>query len=44
MFRERDRQAMDFLLDLWDYQDVRDNGVRVGRGTVGDPLDLAEEA
>ena len=25
LFRESDRQAMDFAFDLWDYQDVRDN-------------------
>ena len=25
MFREQDRDAMDFLLDLWDYEDVREN-------------------
>jgi hypothetical protein len=25
LFRESDRDAMEFTLDLWDYQDVRDN-------------------
>lgn len=25
LFREEDQKAMDFLLDLWDYQDVCDN-------------------
>jgi hypothetical protein len=25
MFREHDHQEMEFLLDLWDFQDVKDN-------------------
>jgi hypothetical protein len=26
LFRERDRKAMTFLFDLWDYDDVKANG------------------
>jgi hypothetical protein len=25
LFREDDREAMDFVFDLWDYNDVREN-------------------
>ena len=25
LFREKDRQSMDFAFDLWDYDDVQDN-------------------
>jgi hypothetical protein len=29
LFRESDRQAMDYLFDLWDYSDVRDNATAI---------------
>lgn len=25
LFRDEDQKAMDFLMDLWDYNDVKDN-------------------
>ena len=25
LFREEDQKAMEYIFDLWDYQDVRDN-------------------
>ena len=38
LFRESDRQAMDFAFDLWDYDDVRANAEiilqRLGEGTM----------
>jgi hypothetical protein len=43
LFRERDRQSMDFAFDLWDYDDVRDNAQAIlGRLTAGNmPCDGA---
>ena len=36
LFRERDRQSMDFAFDLWDYDDVRENAEAIlGRLTAG---------
>jgi hypothetical protein len=36
LFRERDRNSMDFAFDLWDYEDVRENAPAIlGRLTVG---------
>jgi len=38
LFRESDRQAMDFAFDLWDYDDVRANAEiilqRLSEGTM----------
>ena len=36
LFRERDRQSMDFAFDLWEYDDVRENVQAIlGRLTAG---------
>ena len=36
LFRERDRQSMDFAFDLWEYDDVRENAQAIlGRLTAG---------
>ena len=36
LFRERDRQSMDFAFDLWEYEDVRDDAQAIlGRLTAG---------
>ena len=29
LFRERDRQAMTFMFDLWDHEDVKTNADRI---------------
>lgn len=46
LFREDDQKAMDFIFDLWDYQDVADNaqGIleRVESGSM--PCDGAWDA
>jgi hypothetical protein len=37
LFRERDRRAMSFLFDLWDYEAVRENAEAILAATeVGD--------
>jgi hypothetical protein len=43
LFREKDRQSMDFAFDLWDYDDVQDNAQGIlTRLTAGDmPCDGA---
>ena len=38
LFRDTDRSSMDFVFDLWDYQDVKDNAQnifeRISDGTM----------
>lgn len=38
LFREEDREAMDFAFDLWDYEDVKSNAAlileRIEDGTM----------
>lgn len=29
LFRDTDRSSMDFVFDLWDYQDVKDNAQNI---------------
>jgi hypothetical protein len=43
LFRERDRQSMDFAFDLWEYDDVREHaGAILDRLTAGNmPCDGA---
>jgi hypothetical protein len=35
LFRERDRRAMTFLFDLWDYEAVRENAEAILAATEG---------
>ena len=29
LFRQIDRESMDYVFDLWSYQDVRENAIRI---------------
>lgn len=43
LFREEDQKAMDYVFDLWEYQDVRDNAPAILREVAagGMPCDGA---